>query len=279
MLDILQDYLKDAATPELGAQIHEACDAFDLLGLDSYDDGYTQILMLDANTDQGNTLNSIINLTHEMLEGLLHQHSVRFDDDAPLKVLIPALHAIAMVPTYENRQQLIDIAQQPSDSNERFAEIVAALTKLSVEDVLFHLEYVSPQLLLRVAALADGDGDAEFTEEERGEQLIRIAKFKAFLDFVKARDLQVQVMVGQGMDAGYPFELYLNMISDQLESWPVERSAQELIGIAYLSEEGFGNPEGTISSYLERVISDTEYITKLSVVIRQLVLDFIRKHG
>lgn len=279
MLDILRDYLKDAATPELAAQIQEACETFDLLGLDSYDDGFTQILMLDSNTDQGNTLNSIVNLTHEMLEGLLHQHSVRFEEDAALGVLIASLHAIALMPTYENRQQLIDIAQQPHEATERFAELVAALTKLSVEDVLFHLEYVSPQLLLRVVELADDDGDAEVTEEDRGEKLIRVVKFKAFMDFIKAQGLQVQTMVAQGIDAGYPFELYLGMLSDQLEAWPIERSAQELIGIAYLSEEGFLNPENTIAQYLERVISETDYITKLSVVIRQFVLDFVRKHG
>lgn len=274
MLDILQQYLNECASPEDAAALANAQDIFDRLGLQTQDMGFEQILILADNTDPGQTLTDIYHLTHQLQDSLLHQHGIRVSDDCPVAVQTDILTALLDIPELEDKHTVISIAKQPLNALEVLAELVEKVTQHSAEDILNRLEFVSQSLITRVAELADQDQVHEADEVEQVSRQLRINKFRLWMDFCKQTQSAVQQLVQQGVDAGFPFAMYVSLIGRDFEAMPEEEAAINLVGMAFLSEDGANNPQALIQERLEFLIADPEKLTRVSMTIREMLLRF-----
>lgn len=274
MLDILQQYLNDCASPEDAAALGAAQDIFDRFGLQTQDMGYEQIIILADDSDPGETLQSIVNLTSELQDSLLHQHGVRVYDQTPISVQTDILSALLQIPELEDKHDVISIAQQPYGAVEVLAELVQHVTQHTAEDLMTHLEFVSNQLIQSVANLASQNQIREDDEMERLNRNARIDRFGRFMDFCKLTESPIQQLIKQGVDAGFPFEMYVNLIGRDFEQMPVEEAAANLLGMALLSEDGYANPGAIIAEKLELLIADPEKLTKVSMAVREMLLRF-----
>jgi hypothetical protein len=274
MLDILQQYLNECASPEDATCLGAAQDVFDKMGLEVQDAGFTQILVLADDTDPGETLLAIYHLTKELQDGLLHQHGVRVNNDTPIGVQTDILNALLQIPELEDQHEVIAIAQQPLNAIEILAELVEKVTQHSAVAVLQHLDFVSQMLIDQVIHLGDQPEIKEDDEMERMNRTVRVEKFTRFMDFVQQTKSAVQLMIRQGVDAGFPFAMYVNLIGRDFEAMPPDEAALNLIGMAFLSEDGFGNPQALIADRIDNLIADTEKLTKVSMTVREMLLRF-----
>jgi len=274
MLDILQQYLNDCASPEDGAVLGAAQDIFDKLGLQTQDMGFEQIIILADDSDPGQTLSDIYSLTRQLQDSLLHQHGVRVSEDCPTSVQTDILQALLDIPELEDKHDVIAIAKQPFNAIEILAELVEKVTHHSAESVLNHLLFVSQGLITQVASLADQDQLTEDDELERLNRKTRIDKFTLWMDFNKQTESAVQGLIKQGVDAGFPFAMYVNLIGRDFEAMETSDAAINLVGMAFLSEDGAGNPQALINDRLESLIADPDKLTRVSMLIRELLLKF-----
>jgi hypothetical protein len=274
MLDILQQYLNECASPEDAAVLGAAQDVFDKMGLETQDMGYEQILILADNSDPGETLTSIYNLTRQLQDSLLHQHGVRVIDYCPIGIQTDMLNALLEIPELEDKHDVIAIAKQPLNALEVFAELVEKVTQHDAHNLLTHLDFVSQSLITQVAEIADQDQFKQDDEVERLAKQGRIAKFKLFMDFAQSKHSDIQKLVAQGVDAGFPFAMYVNLIGRDFEAMEIPEASINLLGMALLSEDGALNPQALISDRLELLIADPDRLTKVSMAIREMLLRF-----
>lgn len=274
MLDILQQYLTECASPEDMAVIGNAQDIFDKLGLQTQDMGFEQILLLADNSDAGQTLTDIYNLTRELQDSLLHQHGVRVLDSCSVSLQTDILNALLQIPELQDKHDVIAIAKQPLNAIEVLAELVEKVTQHSAIDILTHLDFVSQNLIQQVANLVQEDQFKEDDEQERLSKKMRVDKFMLFMDFRNSKDSAIQLLVKQGVDAGFPFEMYINLIGRDFEAMPEADACTNLLGMAFLSEDGAANPQALIQAHLEMLIADPERLTRVSMLIRETLLKF-----
>jgi hypothetical protein len=274
MLDILQQYLNECASPEDGAAIGAAQEIFDKLGLQTQDMGFEQLIILADDSDPGQTLTDMYNLTRQLQDSLLHQHGIRLSDMCPIGIQTDILNALLEIPELEDKHDVISIAKQPLNALEVLAELVEKVTHHSAETILEHLLFVSQSLIAQVASLADQDQVKEDDEAERLSRKGRIEKFTLWMDFCKQTQSEIQLLVKQGIDAGFPFAMYVSLIGRDFEAMPEADAAINLVGMAFLSEDGAGNPQALIAERLETLIADPEKLTRVSMSIREMLLRF-----
>lgn len=272
MLDILDQYLKDTASPEIYADIDEAHNVFDRLGMDSYDDGYIELLMLDDQTDPGDTLTDVINLTRQILFGVLGQHGVRCLDDTPTTMLSKLVGALLDLPDYSQQEDLYSIAKRGLVAMEAFSEMSALVTEYQVEEILPNIDFVTNALIRKIADMASETKPDILEQDQTIFRQERMRSFRDFLDEHQLHGTPVQELIIQGVDAGYPFKLYVNYLGRVLEMLDADTCAQQLVAMALLSSDGYENPETVITPELELLIADPDKLTRVSVSVRNLTI-------
>lgn len=276
MLDALHEYLKDAATPETYLEIQNAHAVFDRLGMDSYDEGFLELLMVDDEVDNGVTLTSVVNLTRHLLTAVLGQHGVTVVAETSMQRLTELVTVLLDIPDWEDQHGLLVIAQQIKSPVECFAELVEVVSTHSADDILVSLDGVSDSLLRKIASLCAQkliDEDEEDVMTFRNE---RLGGYRAFVDQQQLQNTRIQTLVANGMDAGYPFRLYCDQIGRDVEALPVPDAARELVAMALLSSDGHTSPDAVITPELEFLIADADVRTKVLVAVRDLIFKLPR---
>jgi hypothetical protein len=277
MLDILRDYLVEATSPENVDAIEKAHEAFDRIGLQDYTPGFEQLLMINDESDEGDTLGGIVDLTKKLGDQILQQHSIRVLDECTIATRTEFIDALVeLQQAGDHVPDILKICAQQHSPEELFSELVALVGTHEAEHYLVDLEYVSQALIDRIkdvvehmefSTTEEDDSEREFREE-------RIAKFNKFMHFILDPELAISKIAHQGIDAGYPFVLYANLVGRDFEGMDPIVVAQNLIGMAFYSGDGFGQPMQTIKEHIDALVSDVDAITRIDIAVSDLLVRF-----
>lgn len=277
MLDILRDYLVEATSPENVDAIEKAHEAFDRIGLQDYNPGFEQLLMINDEADQGDTLGGIIDLTKSLANGILKQHSITVSDEATVSVLTEFIDALVeLQQASDHIPEILKICAQKHDPEELFSELVALVGSQEAEHYLVDLVYVSDALITRIDELARAQEFGTHNEEdsEREVREARITRFNRFMHFLLDPELAIAKIAHLGIDAGYPYVVYANMIGREFEELDALSAAQNMLGMAFYSGDGFGNPQGVIKTEMDNLVSDVNKITQIDIAVSDLLVRF-----
>lgn len=277
MLDILRDYLVEATSPENVDAIEKAHEAFDRIGLQDYNPGFEQLLMINDESDQGDTLGGIIDLTKSLANGILKQHSITVSDEATVSVLTEFIDALVeLQQASDHIPEILKICAQKHDPEELFSELVALVGSQEAEHYLVDLVYVSDALITRIDELARAQEFGTHNEEdsEREVREARITRFNRFMHFLLDPELAIAKIAHLGIDAGYPYVVYANMIGREFEELDALSAAQNMLGMAFYSGDGFGNPQGVIKTEMDNLVSDVNKITQIDIAVSDLLVRF-----
>jgi hypothetical protein len=277
MLDILRDYLVEATSPENVDAIEKAHEAFDRIGLQDYNPGFEQLLMINDEADQGDTLGGIIDLTKSLANGILKQHSITVSDEATVSILTEFIDALVeLQQASDHIPEILKICAQKHDPEELFSELVALVGSQEAEHYLVDLVYVSDALITRIEELARAQEFGTHNEEdsEREFRETRITRFNRFMHFLTDPELAISKIAHMGIDAGYPYVVYANMIGREFEELDAESAAQNMLGMAFYSGDGFGNPQGVIKTEMDNLVSDVNKITQIDIAVSDLLVRF-----
>lgn len=277
MLDILRDYLVEATSPENVDSIEKAHDAFDRIGLQDYSPGFEQLLMTNDESDQGDTLGGIIDLTKQIANGILQQHSIRVSDEASISTLTEFIDALMeLQQASDHIPEILKICAQQHDPEELFAELVALVGTHEAEQYLPELEYVAQSLIQRIndLAIAQEFGTNNEDEAERTFREERIARFNRFMHFLTDPELAIAKIAHSGIDAGYPYVVYANMLGREFEEFDALTAAQNMLGMAFYSGDGFGTPLSVIKGEMENLVADVNKVTQIDIAVSDLLVRF-----
>lgn len=274
MLDILDQYLSDATTPELKESIRQAHDLFDLYGMDqreSYEDGFVELLMTSQNTDSGKLMEEIYNLTRSLQFKILQEHQLIINEDAPPSVLNIFLAGLLRLPTYDDAQTLFSLLNMTGDTMEIIAECIALVMGDSPDHLHTFIENASDRVLQDMAMHLDR---VSFTASDEAFVLkgMLIAHYKHFVHISGIAQLKLAHLITNGLDVGHPFRVYLNLLGGEFELMEAKSVAEELVAMAIISSDAADNPRGAIHENLELFVSDIDKITKIEIEVGNLLL-------
>jgi hypothetical protein len=277
MLDILRDYLVEATSPENVDLIEKAHEAFDRIGLQDYTPGFEQLLMINDESDEGDTLGGIMDLTRSLGDRILQQHAIRVLEECTIASRTEFIDALVDLQNASDHvPDILRIIGQEHSPEECFSELVALVGSNEAEHYLVDLEYVSQALIERIketvehmefATTEEADQEREFREE-------RITKFNNFMHFLLDPELAIADLVHKGIDAGYPFVLYTNLIGREFEGMDPVLAAQNLLAMAFYSGDGYGQPIQIIKQHLEELVSDVDVLTKIDIALNDNLVRF-----
>lgn len=276
MLDILSDYLRENAPPELRHTLEAAYEALDRIELPNYEQGFEDLLMLDDQADQGATLDKIVELTRDILSQLLRQHEITLIHDVSLEMMVVFINGILDIQDYENDKEVIQTCDLDVNPNEKLCELLALVTSKSVEELLCEIEDVNPVLMKRIGELMAERNQPKFSDEELAQVQVYVDRLKAFMNWASLSRLRITDLIKNGMDVGWPFLTYMGIVGRELEEMPVDKAAYELMGMVLVSNDGSNNPQSIIKQYLENYVSDINKITKIDIKLREIVLGLQR---
>lgn len=270
---VLATYLNEAATPEMRDAIVAAHSSLERMSLPNYEEGFDELLMIDEETDEGGTLESIVNLTKSLQHDILKQHAVVLNQDATLDMLTLFINGILDITNYEDMKAVFDTATLDGLPEEVFAELMALVTGKTVDELMFEMISVDRSLLNRIKEMATPQEMPELDDADLVEKQKRIDIFVRFVGLAGTKELDVVKMITtDGASIGMPFAVYAGVLGRNLEAMSPTKAARELLGMALISSDGLQNPRSIIQENIDHYISNIDNITKIDVEIDNLLL-------
>jgi hypothetical protein len=276
MLDILDNYLNDVATPEQALSVRNACAIFEEVNDLEYEGKYEEYLMIDDNADAGATLEAILDYTRVRCIALLERFGVEASEECYLSHLVRYLRVLLLLPDNEAREEILRIAGQDGSNLDRFAELVEFQDGYSASLVLTEITVVDqnviPNLLIEMSKT---DTIIELDEgESRRAKRARRDQYLSFVQFSKIRQLRLATLLHRGLDADYPLDVYLNMLQGEFDELDPQSIAAEMVACAFLSSDAHTNPLVVLRAKLDKYISDIDKVTKVDTEIRHYIQTF-----
>jgi hypothetical protein len=280
MLDILQTYLNDAASPDFVQMIRQAHDSLD------YQDDFVQLLMLDDAVDQGETVQNIYNCTQNWQFEVLKQLGISVDPELRIEHLTRLLRGIHDVEHSDDPAKILERATLELHPPELLAEILAACTASPPEEWLVDLNDVSQmtiQKIIEMAAQANAIklGATEPEIDHRGPYIKAFKDFKESLIWSggkKYGNIPPAILMDkyftEGMDVGYPFVVYLNLTGEELGTLDAVPCAANLVVAALVSTDGHEKPREVIAAHAEHYVTDLDKLTRVTVAVSDLLLRY-----
>jgi hypothetical protein len=271
MLDILHDYLNDAVAPEAVQVITSAHDTFEQIGLENYESAFEEILMLDSQVDVGETVNAVVSLTQQLQQKILLEHGVVLTNDATIAVGNAFISGLLQIQEYDDLVQLQQVLSSDGSPEEILAMVLDLVSERDADDLMTHIETVSPFLLTKLKDYARTN-EKLLDDDDPADKVVYVAAFNRFYAYIKASSLLTLNLLVNGVGPGFPFMVYAKALSTQLDSLTPKQAAQELVAMALLSSDGIDNPRAVIQANIEHLISDVDRITRIDVVVSELLL-------
>jgi hypothetical protein len=271
MFKELDSYLIDAASAELKDSINEAHKAFDKIGLPNYQDGFVDILMMDDVTDRGDTLTKIINLTIELQKSILNEHEIVLIDDITINARTEFIVGLVDISNFSDKNTILKIASSDNGPNEILAEVISLVAHRTIDELLFEIESVSIACIGKLKEFAESVNETVDEDELIIKQKF-INNLKQFCSLINNDKLDIIKLIMQGLDVGYMFITYANIIGRDLEIMSPKDAACELLAMALISTDGSANPLAIINSNIDNYIADIDTITKITVIVTELIL-------
>lgn len=274
MLDILKDYVSENTTPEHYDIISRAYSVIDLIEFPEFDTGVEEIIMTDriGDVDTGGTMSLIDRFFHDILDEILRQFTVKLDVDTDMLFKTVIIEGLIAIESYENVEDIFAVIEQDTDKEEKFADLMALVTEYDASRILIQLEEVEPSLLLTLAQEISARVNARSIQEANPYLLDCVEATKLYNEFIGPSGLITQELIKNEIPIALPFKVYIDIVGRNFEQLDPEVIAKELLGMAYLSSDGFSNPKSIIRDNIDNLISDMRLITLVDVQVTKLIM-------
>lgn len=277
MLDMLDNYLSGADTPELKEAIRHAHELFDRYGLDTYEKDFEEFLMTGDQADTGRVVQDTYDLTRSLQFKLLEEHQLIISEDARPSVLNIFLEGLLRLPDYDDPDALYGILNQPLDAMELVSECIGLVMGYSPDHLHQYVSNCGAALLQQIVRNLDQKHFA-VSDEEIVFKRERVQAYNDFLAVAQIKQLKIAYLLEHGLDVGHPVMVYLNLIGQDFEEMEATYIANELVAMCLISSDANANPRQVVSEHLEKFVSDLNKITKVDLAVGELLLK-LNAHG
>lgn len=274
MLDILRDYMVEAADPVNFDAVRDAHSQFERIGLENYEQDFETLLMTNENVDAGETVIYINQLTTEFQAKILEEHGVRLNDPPSMPVATTIIRGLLDLQNFEGKTDVIRAAQSAPQAEEALCEVLALVTDKSAEELLVEIEFVSGALIQRIIEQAEAEQPHENDDEETIFRRQRVNEFRRFCEFVGTNDFEAYKILQRGVDVGFPFTVYARLIDRDFERFPVETAAINLVALCLISSDMHDTIQAGVADHIDEFIANPDTVTKVTIAVTDLLVRF-----
>ena len=269
MLDILHDYLSQTASPELFSAIEDALSLLDDFGVEDYEGDYEQLLMTDGSGEAGHTLTAITDLTVQSLRTILEQHGIELMPETRLSIVSTFVRGVRDIQNYEDIQAIVQLSMLETNSEEIFAECLALVCPLPVDELLTYVDKVDYFLIskLRTVSMESADWTGDTAKDP--DRSVKIQALQRMCALAQASDLYVLAIINNGVDTGHALDVY---VTPELEALSPTHAAKELLAAALVCKDSANNPRSVVQQYLDSHVFDIDKVTAINVEINKILL-------
>lgn len=272
--DELRYYLVTVSSPETVEFFDAAVELFDDYDVPDYLDVLESVLTLDSTRTDTEIVDHLKIDTQAILRYLLTMQGISIVDEilpSELAVLVKGMFDLRY---YEDQSAILSIINSEQTSDEAVAELLSLTTPFEVEKSLSLIETVQEGFF---EGLKERLKDISLSiEEEVKDVQVQIKKYIEYKKHVKNISLYPDRFFAQLGSIGLPFQAYLNLLQkdnlNQNNEFNLVQLAQDLVGLAFLSEDGHDQPLIQIRKHLSNLIGDVNIATKLDIAVSKLVI-------
>ncbi len=268
----LRHYLTLASSPETVRTFDNAVDVMDKYGLQGYMDMFDEVVGADPNTNDAGVVDALQLNLRTALTHLLAIQGLKVHEYVLTSQMVQVLDALYMLPDYEDQTQVSGIMDADFTEMEAAAELLALLMVESPDELLGYFEEVEPSFVesLRLRMdLRSGDEvplDNDIYKYIKAYQGYRgVVGVPVFSDFIMNEPAAI----------GLPFARYVEMYQahDGAKERSIDEIAKDLVGMAYLSQDGVEAPLIVVRQHLNNLFGDINQVTKINIAVSKLTVE------
>lgn len=275
MLDVLNSYLDEVATPELKYTLEQAFALFERIELADYESSYEEILATETAQERGRVLSSVVELTRMLQKKILTEHGLTLTSEATVEIYNDVIEGILQLGNYEDASALMQMCAMDVPAAEILAELLSLVCQRNADELLVYIDSVENALIVAIQKMAQS-ADHEVVDAAAGVNSEYVKRLVRFCDKIGTRNLTVIESLKTGIRPGLTFTVYADLIGRGLEAMKVEDAANELVAMALLSCDGSDNPKSVIKENLEHYVSNLDMLTKIDIRVTDLLLGLQR---
>lgn len=272
MFEVLGAYLDKLVTPEQRAVCLDACNTLLLAGIDDHAFLLEQDMAMAEDFD-GDFLLGIVNGTlGPIYKNILAQFGVRLVEDATLVQATDVLKALHGVDNYDDQETMLGYCDGTDGEVAILADILSLIGSYHSTDYLTILDYVSPSLIERIAALCTKENVDELPADAIVERCrVRLRKFLQLAPMQAIPEPLAIDAVDDGARLGTPLDLLIEPWRTRLEELPPAILAGELVGFALASDLDNALIHSAISQQVDHFQFPMARVTAIDVAVQKLL--------
>lgn len=277
MFDELKAYTASAFSPELQQVIGDAIVVFDRINAGNYQDEYVNILMNINNVDITTTNDAIVAHTQKVQAEILLMHGIELSEGVSISDATFVINALLDIQSYDNPAELLKASELTGDPIEVLSDVISVTTHKTVEELMHLFLKVEPALITTIREFLASKISFVLTSTspDNKKYIDSLKKYIAYLKHINEdiESLIITRLMLAGVGLGYSFETYAKMAMSQMDGMDPNAIAVELVGLAYVSEDGNENPLVVINGSLDNLFHDIKITTLISIKVNEVILD------
>ena len=274
MFDNLAIYLENKVSLEKIALYSNCYANLEKLEVPEFDQILDNLVMasFSDNKDANTTIDEIDLFFNVALQDVLKQHGVILNEDTPLELVNLIISSIIDLMDYENSDEIERTLKTELGSVEIFCELIHLVMYKTVDELMPYVESVDVSLFSRLALHIENKEQEKTVQStlEGSEREKRINAVKDLIGVTQNYELKIIKLLGSGMEVGYAYEVYLNVLKPHLDMDNPEQVAEDLYAAALISLDGFSKPRETVISTMDVSVPEISIATKVNIRLTYL---------
>lgn len=272
MFEELGEFLNLAVGEEAASEILSAAETLLTINYSAHVDAFTDLLAQAENQETAVAVDAI----REQLDNSYRQvfqsmGIVLVDEPISLGVMTNILSAMVLVDNYEDKEAILAICQDCVATEETLSELVELLMPVSWVDVLPVLSEVKGQLISRIIEVCEAAESAKLSAPEVDVRDVTQQKVRAKSFLEKNSESFAEEALLSGVALGTPIEQVMESFVDRITPLSPATGAKEIVGLLLISDVSDDKLSEALAEELERLFTDINHITKVSVAAQDLL--------
>ena len=258
-MDIVNNYIDSAFTPELASEIYRALGLMNVFGQNDAIMVLQEIVLQEQEQHRETISDQIIGYTDRALDVLFMAQRIDLIDETPLAMKNDILQALFSYAYREDYLPYMRILENPQlDAEEKLCEVLEDLTGTDASEFAVYINSVFDGSIERMKEFTSDKVKEESVSEDM--DLLRVIR-RSLKAYAKAFGAPAAVGRLQEFDIakGLKFEVYFQLFeSEVFDPLDMESTVFNLLWLALISEEGHLSPQKLLLEQTERLFTNIQ---------------------
>lgn len=273
--DELRNYLVQVSSPETVEFFDDAIELFDNYDVPDYLDTLETTLMEDTQRTDIEIVDRLKTDAQAILRYILTMQGIEVVDEVLPSELNTLAEGLFLLRYYEDQEAIDAIINSEQTTEESVSELLRLTTSLEVEKTLSLL--VSVQEGFFVGLKERLRDISQSVQEEIKDVQGLIKKYIGYKKYLGNAVLYGDRFFVHLGSIGLPFATYLSLLQkdhlNQSNGFDVAKLAQDLLGLALLSEDAHDQSLIHVRKHLGSLVADVNTATKIDIAVSKLIVD------